>query len=173
MRAVAWGMVVAALISASSQAAAPDKLCAKLRTLEEAGLPNGERRWVEFHWYFDQAAIWSWGCRHSNDNVAKTTCDWLMHNTNQEFAMSLPHRIMACHGYGLPKYAHRDWKDIAGTIELRGASNRRILMDLNYRDLPHGEDAVRVSVADPNKQYEPNELPPIEPMPKTDAASTH
>jgi hypothetical protein len=166
MRAKAWGIAVAAFISTSSHAAAPDALCAKLRAFEAAQLPNGERRWVEFHWGFDQAAaLWSWACRHSADQLAKTTCGWLMHHTNQEFSMSLPHRIMACHGYGLPKFAYYDWDNIAGTIRLRGASDRRILMDLNYRDLPHGEQAVRVSVEDTNKTYDPAELPPIEPMP--------
>jgi hypothetical protein len=161
-------MAVAALLSSASQAAAPDELCAKLRTFEGAQLPNGERRWVEFHWYFDPAAIWSWGCLHSKDQLAKTTCDWLMHNTNQEFTMSLPHRIMRCYGYTFPKHAHLDWGDIAGTIQLRGASNRRVVMDMNYRDLPHGEDAVRLTVEDPDKQYEPDELPPIKPMPKAE-----
>ena len=55
--------------------------------------------------------------------------------------------------------------DAACPICRRGASDRRILMDLNYRDLPHGEQAVRVSVEDANKTYDPDELPPIEPMP--------
>ena len=166
MKASAWGMAVAALLSSSSQAAAPDELCGKLRTFEAAQLPNEERRWFEFHWYFDPKAIWSWGCRHSKDELAKQTCGWLMHHTNQEFSMSLPHRIMRCYGYKFPKYHPTDdWRDIAGTIRLRGAIDRRVLMDLNYRDLPNGEDAVRVSVGDPDKEYEPDELPPIEPMP--------
>src|SRR5437763_9779400 len=120
MNAKAWGIAVAALISASSQAAAPDELCARLRSFEAAPLRNGERRWVEFHLGFDQAAIWSWACRNSTDALSKTTCAWLMHHTNQEFSMSLPHRIMTCHGYRLPKFAHYDWANIAGTVRLRG-----------------------------------------------------
>ena len=164
MRAKTRCIAAAVLISTSSQAAAADELCTKLRTFEDAQVPNGERRWVEFHWGFDQRAIWSWACRHSTDQLAKTTCGWLMQHTNQEFSMSLPHRIMACHGYRFPKFAHYDWGKIAGTIRLRGASDRRILMDLNYRDLPQGEQAVRVSVGNANKNYEPDELPPIQPM---------
>jgi hypothetical protein len=94
-----------------------------------------------------------------------------MQHTNQEFSMSLPHRLMACHGYRLPKFAQYDWANVAGTIRLRGASDRRVLMDLNYRDLPHGEQAVRVSVQDPNKTYDPEELPPIQPMPMSQIAA--
>jgi hypothetical protein len=165
-----WGIAVAALISSSGQAAAPDELCARLRSFETAPLQSRERRWVEFHWGFDQASIWSWACRNSTDALSKATCGWLMHHTNQEFSMMLPQRIMACHGYRFPKFAHYDWSDIAGTIRLRGSSERRILMDLNYRDLPHGEQAVRVSVEDENGSSDPGELPPIQPMPKTQKA---
>ena len=79
---------------------------------------------------------------------------------------------MTCHGYRLPKFAHYDWANIAGTVRLRGASDRRILMDLNYRDLPHGEHAVRVSVEDANRTYDPDELPPIQPMPINQKAAS-
>lgn len=173
MRANAWGIVVAALISTSSQAAAPDELCARLHSFETAPLRDSERRWVEFHWGFDQAAIWSWACRNSNDALSKATCGWLMHHTNQEFSMLLPHRIMACYGYRLPKFAHYDWSNIAGTIRLRGSSDRRILMDLNYRDLPNGEQAVRLSVEDADETYEPDELPPMQPMSTDHKAASH
>jgi hypothetical protein len=153
-------------VSTPADAAAPDQLCARLRTLETAQLPKGERRWFEFHWGFDHASFWSWGCRHSNDQLAKATCDWLMNHTNQEFSMQLPHRIMTCHGYRFPKFAYYDWDGIEGTIELRSVSDRRVQMDLNYRDLPNGEQAVRVSVGDSKTRYDPDELPPIQPMPK-------
>ena len=166
MRAKIWGMAVAALLSTSSQAAGPDELCTRVQTFETAQLPNGERRWVEFHWGFDQPiATWSWACRHSKDQLAKITCDWLMKHTNQEFSMLLAQRVMACHGYRFPKFAFYDWKGMEGTIELRGATDRRVLMDLNYRDLPNGEQALRISVENANGRYEPDELPPIEPMP--------
>jgi hypothetical protein len=138
-------------------------------------LPKGERRWVEFHWHFDQdlASIWSWACRHSKDQLAGATCGWLMHHTNQEFSMALPQRIMACHGYRFPKFAVYDWTGMEGTIELRGATGRRVLMDLNYRDLPNGEQALRVSVEDSNERYEPDELPPIKPMTSDLKAPSH
>jgi hypothetical protein len=175
MKALALATAAFVAVSNSGQAAAPDELCARLRTFEAAQLPNGERRWVEFHWGFDQSpvSVWSWACRHSADQLAKTTCDWLMHHTNQEFTMSLPHRVMACHGYRLPKMAHYDWDRVAGTIRLRGPSDRRILMDLNYRDLPNGEQAMRLSVAEDNKTYEPDELPPIQPMPADTQKASH
>jgi hypothetical protein len=130
-----------AFLSSASQAAAPGDLCTQFRTFEAAQLEKGQRRWIEFHWYFDPTAIWSWGCRHSKDEVATTTCGWLMHNTNQEFPMVLPHGIMRCHGYTFPKYAGDDWRKIAGTIALRGPTDRRVLMDIDYRDLPGGEQA--------------------------------
>lgn len=166
MRVIASGLAAVVLLSVPLQAATPDELCARLRTFETAPLPKGERRWVEFHWGYDQAAFLSWACRHSKDQLTKTTCDWLMAHTDQEFTMQLPLRIMKCHGYRFPKFASLDWKGIEGTIELRGASSRRVLLDLNYRDLPKGEQAVRISVEDSNVRYDPDELPPIEPMPK-------
>jgi hypothetical protein len=86
-----------------------------------------------------------------------------MPHTNQEFSMQLPQRIMTCHGYRFPKFAFYDWKRMEGTIELRGIDGRRVFMDLNYRDLPEGEQAVRVLVEDTEASYEPEELP-IEPM---------
>jgi len=55
---------------------------------------------------------------------------------------------------------------VAGTIRLRGQNDHRTLMDLNYRDLPNGEQAMRLTVEDAHKDYEPDELPPIQPMPK-------
>ena len=54
--------------------------------------------------------------------------------------------------------------EIQAGVRLRGASERRILMDLNYRD-SHGEQAVRASVEDANKTCSPDELPPIQSMP--------
>jgi hypothetical protein len=169
MRLRVWGLSVAAVMSTSAQAAVSDELCMKLRTFEAAEMPTGERRWFEFHWGFEQASVWSWACRHSKDELAKATCDWLMPHTNQEFSMLLPQRIMTCYGYRFPKFASYDWKDMEGSIELRGAGDRRILMDLNYRDLPNGEQAVRVSVEDSNTRYDPSDLPPIEPMSKDTA----
>jgi len=119
MRVIALSLAAAALVPTSVQAAAPDELCARLRAFETTQLPKDERRWFEFHWGFDRSSFWSWGCRHSKDQLAKATCDWLMNHTNQEFSMMLPHRIMACHGYRFPKFAYYDWDKIIGSIELR------------------------------------------------------
>jgi len=74
--------------------------------------------------------------------------------------MLLPQRIMACHGYGFPKFAYYDWDGIDGTIELRGASGRRILLDLKYRGLPGNDQAIRLSV----QHSSDGELPPIQPI---------
>ena len=156
-------MFAAAAVAATPlQAATPDEICTKVRDFENAPLADGQRRWVEFHWYFDPTAIWSWGCRHSDDERARRTCSWLMDHTNQEFSMRLPQRIMGCHGYGFPKFAYYDWDGINGTIELRGPTGRRILLDLNYRGLPGSDQAIRLSV----QHSSDGDLPPIEPMPK-------
>jgi hypothetical protein len=159
-----WSIAFAVIVPQSVNATMADELCPRLRAFEAAQLPGAERRWIEFHWGFDKASIWSWGCRHSPDQLAKTTCQWLMQHTNQEFSMMLPHRIMACYGYRFPKFAYYDWNGMIGTVRLRGRNDRRLLMDLDYGHLPAGEEAVRVSVEDPDKSYEPDELPRIEPM---------
>lgn len=165
-------VVLAALISSPARADVADQLCPRLRTFEVARLSGADRRWVEFHWGNDKDSIWSWGCRHSKDRLAKTTCDWLMQHTNQEFTMELPHRIMACHGYTFPKLAYYDWEGIEGTIRLRSASNHRVLMDLAYSHLPEGESAVRLAVEESDHSYEPDKLPPIQPLP-SNASEEH
>lgn len=78
--------------------------------------------------------------------------------------MILPHRIMSCHDYRLPKLAYYDWENIRGTIRLRGPIDRRIVMDLNYGDFPNGEQAVRVSVEDADVNYQPSSLPELRPL---------
>lgn len=73
--------------------------------------------------------------------------------------MILPHQIMTCYGYRLPDHANLDWKRMAGTVVLRGETERQFVMELNFRDLPDGEVALRVTVADPSS--DPDEWPPI------------
>ena len=80
--------------------------------------------------------------------------------------MQLPQRIMTCYGYRFPEHADYDWDGIAGAIRLRGRGSDQLVMDLNYRDLPNGEVAVRVSREVLGQQYVPDVLPSIEPMPK-------
>jgi hypothetical protein len=159
----------ASLVGYSSAALASEGLCAKIRTFETAPAATTDnlkdRRWVEFHWGFDKDALWSWGCRHSVHQVSGETCSWLAGHTNQEFAMILPQSIMECYGYRLPKFASYDWNDIVGTIKLRGAGERRLILELNYRDLPNGEVAMRLAVEGSGVEYEPDQLPSILPMP--------
>src|SRR5579862_2336445 len=82
-----FGLVALLLWSANANAA--DELCEKIKLFEKAPFSTPDNpsdwRWVEFHWGFEPESIWSWGCRHSNDQIAKTTCLWLKDNTNQEF----------------------------------------------------------------------------------------
>lgn len=159
-------LVVAFLAACSTPAAAAGSLCEKLRTFERSEPPHASlRSWFEFHWGIDRSAVWSWGCRHSDDKVSKDTCDWLMDHVNQEFSMALPQAMMGCYGYRFPRHADYDWSNLAGTIRLRGGADRRLVMDLEYRDLPDGEVAVRVSREVLGRRYQPEILPPIGPMP--------
>jgi hypothetical protein len=163
------GLIIIGLVACSTPALAAEGLCQKIRVFAQSEPEQAdERSWFEFHWGIDHApnSFWSWGCRHSNDKVAKDTCDWLMHNTNQEFTMELPQAIMTCYGYRFPKYASYDWEGIAGTIKLKDGDDYRLVLDLDYRNLPSGEEAIRVS------RYAPEPLPPIKPMAKTTGDSS-
>jgi hypothetical protein len=154
-------VALAALIFSSARAARSDEICARLRPFETARLLGPGVRWVEFHWSFDKESIWSWGCLHSNDALAKATCAWLLGHTNQEFSMELPLRIMTCHGYRFPRFASNDWRKITGTIELQGARGRRVLLDFAYGILPAGEQATRLSVSNEDASADPDARPAI------------
>ncbi len=161
---------LAIALMGAQPALAADPLCDVLRRLETVAPERvdnpRERRWVEFHWGFDHSgdAVWSWGCRHSGQSIAAVACVWLRDHTNQEFTMMLPQNVMACYGYRFPRSAQYDWAGVAGKITLHGRRGNRLLLDLDYRDLPHGEVAMRLAVEAENGNYEPEELPPIAPM---------
>ena len=80
--------------------------------------------------------------------------------------MTLPQAIMTCYGYRFPKFAQYDWGRMVGTISLRGDAERRLVLDLNYGALPNGEVAIRVAREVLDQEYDPDKLPPIQPMPK-------
>jgi hypothetical protein len=169
MRAIHVGAFAASIGSSVPAAAATvDPLCQVLRHFEVAtnGTQAHERRWIEFHWGFDADpnTLWSWGCRHSAHASATATCAWLKDHTNQEFTMQLPMGVMRCYGYRFPRYADYDWDGMLGTITLRGHRGRRLILDLNYRDLPHGESAMRLAIEESGVSYEPDEQEPIRPM---------
>jgi hypothetical protein len=115
MRGGGFQVLLVGLVAVSAPANAADKLCEKLQVFERSKpARSSERRWFEFHWGFEHVdALWSWGCRHSQDDVANATCKWLVDNTNQEFSMMLPLEIMRCYGYGIPPHASYDWADMA------------------------------------------------------------
>jgi hypothetical protein len=166
MRAPTLCLVTAALLACSTPAVAGDELCKTIQAFERSKPQHAnERTWFEYHWGFARDSFWSWGCRHSRDEVAKATCQWLLENTSREFSMMLPHSIMQCYGYRFPRFSFYDWASMAGTIRLRGSHGTTLVMDLNYRDLPNGEVGLRVSREVPGRQYEPEDLPPIEPFP--------
>jgi hypothetical protein len=153
-------------VAASPPACAATELCKTIAKFEtDETVKAGRRPWIEFHWGFDTNpnVIWSWGCRYSSEIVASQTCKWLERNTNQEFAMKLPQDIMRCYGYRFPQSASLDWSAMAGAIMLRHRSGHDLLLEMSYRDLPNGENAMRLSVASDVA------LPPIERMPAVKA----
>ena len=75
--------------------------------------------------------------------------------------MMLPQGIMTCYGYRFPLGAPRDWLGIVGAITLNGRKGNRLILDLNYRDLPQGEVAMRLAVEAEDGEYSPDEMPPI------------
>ncbi|MBB3359867.1 MULTISPECIES: hypothetical protein [unclassified Novosphingobium] len=164
-------LVFLASVAISQPVAAATPLCEVIKKFEgSAPEPLDDphqKRWIEFHWGFDRDpdTMWSWGCRHSKQMIASQTCHWLEEHTNQEFAMALPQGTMQCYGYKFPKYALTDWSRIAGAIKLRGRAKHHLLLELNYRDLPNGEVAIRLSVEALNEGTGSQEMPPIEPMP--------
>lgn len=161
MRIAKYSLIIACLTFCSTPAISAESLCKTFQTLAQSAPEQAdERPWIEFHWGIDheQHSFWSWGCRHSNDKVSKATCDWLMENTSHEFTMMLPLAVMSCYGYHLPKYASYDWSGIAGTIKLKQGDDYALVLDLDYRGLPDGEVAIRVS------RYAPEPLPPIMPL---------
>jgi hypothetical protein len=171
MRQITCISAITLLAGAGQPAIAADTLCDVIHRFEAAAPEKSdnpqERRWIEFHWGFDHSgnAFWSWGCKHSTQSIAGRTCTWLNGHTNQEFAMMFPQSVMACYGYTFPKFALYDWSNIAGTIKLRGHKGNSLILDLNFRDLPRGEVAMRLAVESPTGNYEPEDLPPIMPMP--------
>ena len=72
---------------------------------------------------------------------------------------------MTCYGYRFPKFAANDLSGMKGRIKLRGYNGNRLLLDLNYHDLPHGERAMRLAVETEDGDYSPEELPSITTMP--------
>ena len=66
-----------------------------------------------------------------------------------------------------PKHASLDWQSIAGTIVLHGDQGRRLILDLNERDLPGGEEAMRLTLEEDDQKYEPEELEAIKPLSQT------
>lgn len=78
--------------------------------------------------------------------------------------MALPQGVMACYGYRFPRHAVYDWTRLAGTVTLRGKHDQRLILDLQYRDLPRGEVAMRLAAGAEDAHAGAADLPPIIPM---------
>ncbi len=166
MKSEAFTLIMVGLLTCPAPATAGE-LCQHLKAFAQTESEHpGERTWFEIHRGNDQTALWSSGCRYSQDKISQTTCRWLLHNSSIEFVYSLPQSIMSCYGYRFPKFAQYDWSGLSGSIVLRGDNGQRLTMDLDFHSLPNHEVAIRVSREALGEEYRPDELPPIAPLSK-------
>lgn len=101
------------VLLAAGHAQAADSICPRLKgfvrqQMAETSDP-APRHFVEFHWGQDSDAIFSTGCRHSEDSGSAEFCHWLMDNTSWEFRSRLPINILRCFGYRFPNDPTGDW----------------------------------------------------------------
>ena len=61
---------------------------------------------------------------------------------------------------------------MSGTVILHGTRGRKLILDMNSRDLPGGEMAVRLSIENPEADYEPDALPAIIPLPPSSTGTS-
>jgi len=174
-----WLRLSAALLFAGfSSAHAADELCAKLDDYAKAQWAEKgatiPRHWVEFHWGNDPDpnSIWSWGCRHSDDQVSADFCSWLMKNTNQEFRSELPIRVQRCMGYSFPPRVVGEWRLTDGVVEHQERDGSRLILELSSREMLKGESAVRIYFDSADRQFDPDELPPIQTLPPSNDPSS-
>jgi hypothetical protein len=164
--------VVAAFVVpvvAQAKGSSKDDLCGRLRAFEAAPFEVGSdgqpiRRFVEFQWSDSWLTGGTWGCRHTPDAVARSFCSYLIDNTNQEFSVALPWRVLKCHGYVFPSYS-TDWNNWTADIVLRGSRDDRSL-DLDVY-LIHGsvDAAVRISAIPLRPSRDDREPPSLKSTP--------
>lgn len=161
-------LVAGVALLAAGPAAAQSQMCSRLRDfvrdqMAETAEP-APRHWVEFHWGFDTSAIASKGCRHSDDQSSADLCNWLVENSSWEFRSQLPLRILDCFGFRSPRHAAYDWSVSEGSFRHRYADGTWLRMEVTDSGLPEFESALRLSVETIERQLDPDELAPIQPL---------
>jgi hypothetical protein len=126
------------------------------------------RHFVEFHWGQDGDAIFSKGCRHSEDTGSAKFCHWLLDNTSWEFRARLPISILQCFGYGFPKDPAGDWAVYDGQFSHEYSKGNWLKMELASKGLPGTETALRLYVDSINRNFAPDELDPVTHMASAD-----
>jgi hypothetical protein len=162
--------LVLAALALSSPASAEESLCSALHDFETAPAKPadnpGERRWLEIHWAPD-SADWARGCSHSTHDVGTITCLLVMNHIRGVDEYAVPQSIMGCYGYRFVAGATLPWKGLVGHFVLREQAGRRVSLDLDFRDLPDGEGALRLTMEEIGKSYRPATMPRIQPYDAT------
>ena len=77
---------------------------------------------------------------------------------------AVPQSIMACYGYRFAPGATLPWQGLVGNFVLKDQGGRRVTLELDCRDLPSGEDALRLVIEETGKTDQPAKLPRIKPF---------
>jgi hypothetical protein len=77
---------------------------------------------------------------------------------------AVPQAIMACYGYRFAPGTALPWDGLVGNFVLREQAGRRVTLEIDFRDLPAGEHALRVTFEEIGKVYQPAKLPRIAPF---------
>jgi hypothetical protein len=160
-------LILLAALALSSPASAADDLCSELRSFETAAAAPSdnpaERRWLEIHWA-PARANWSEGCRHSKHEIGTMTCLMVMNHVRASDRYAVPRSIMACYSYRFAPGATLPWKGLIGNFVLKDQGGRRVTFELDYRNLPDSEGALRLAVEETGKVYQPAKLSRIKPF---------
>ena len=168
MKDLAYLAALALALSCSTARAADDELCSKLKDFETASFDQTgqeKARWIEVHWrgsWLNFETGWGIACLNSGDDAAAELCKWLPRQISYEFADSFPRRVMACHGYNLPKM--QEWKS---RVELWDGEDRFHYLLIDFATLEAEAGAVRyVSVSDDatDPEIENRDLEPMAPL---------
>ena len=160
-------LIFLAALACSSPASADGDLCSGLRDFETVAVKlsdnSAERRWMEIHWAGPNAD-WAQGCSHSLRDRAPLSCILVMDHVRPMDQYAVPQAIMACYGYRFAAGAALPWDGLVGNFVLREQAGRRVTLEIDFRDLPAGEHALRLTFEEIGKVYQPAKLPRIAPF---------
>jgi hypothetical protein len=173
MRLAIFTTVALARLFAAGPSLAAGGLCEQLKTFEQKPLTElsqgwFQRRWLDFSW--GQAENlkenevqlgFTLKCRGSDD-VAKTLCQYMLHNSPHENLTALPLDILACEGFvsGWAAFTKRWVQDLSWD-----APNKMIEeFQIDQLDRPDHEPSMRLTIL---PYPEPPEAKKPEPFFKT------